>query len=32
LSRPSTSFLFQSSEDMDVRDKPGHDDLRPGVT
>src|SRR5260370_25760382 len=27
LSRPSTSFLLLHHEDVDARDKPGHDDL-----
>jgi hypothetical protein len=27
LSRSSTSFLLRVSEDMDARDKPGHDEL-----
>jgi hypothetical protein len=27
LSRPSTSFLFKCSEDVDARDKPGHGEL-----
>src|SRR5450755_2992514 len=26
LSRPSTSFLLQRCQDVDARDKPGHDD------
>jgi hypothetical protein len=30
LSRPSTSFLLLRCEDVDARDKPGHDELSYG--